>query len=103
MKSFLMSYIKWCTLFTYLKLFVISSICLVSNVCGFCFVVVVVDVLGFFFGLFAFSRAASAAYGGSQARGPIGAVAAGLRHRHSSSRSEQRLRPTPQLTAMPAP
>ena len=28
-----------------------------------------------FFGLFAFSRAALAAYGGSQARGPIGAVA----------------------------
>ena len=29
------------------------------------------------FGLFAFSRAAPRAYGGSQARGPIGAVAAG--------------------------
>ena len=29
----------------------------------------------FFFGLFAISRATPAAYGGSQARGPIGAVA----------------------------
>ena len=34
----------------------------------------------FFFCLFAFSRAAPAAYGGSQARGLIGVVAAGLRH-----------------------
>ena len=32
----------------------------------------------FYFCLFAFSRAAPAAYGGSQARGLIGAVAAGL-------------------------
>ena len=41
------------------------------------------------------------AYGGSHASGPIGAVAAGLRHSHSSAGSELRLRPTPQLTAMP--
>ena len=53
----------------------------------------------FFFGLFAFSRAAPAAYGGSQARGPIRAVATGLHHSHSNSGSEPRLRPTPQLTA----
>ena len=46
-------------------------------------------------------RAAPAAYGGSQARGPIGATAAGLRHSHSTSGSEPRLQPTPQLTAMP--
>ena len=39
------------------------------------------------------------AYGGYQARGPIRAVAAGLRHRHSNAASEQCLRPTPQLTA----
>ena len=32
----------------------------------------------FFFFFFAFSWAAPAAYGGSQARGPIGAVATGL-------------------------
>ena len=37
------------------------------------------------------------AYGGSQARGPIGAVAAGLHHRHSNVGSELHLRPTPQL------
>ena len=35
------------------------------------------DILFFFFGVF---RAASMAYGSSQARGQIGAVAAGLRH-----------------------
>ena len=57
----------------------------------------------FFFGLFAFSWAPPAAYGGSQARGPIGAVAAGLHHSHSNVGSEPRLRPIPQLTAMPDP
>ena len=43
------------------------------------------------------------AYGGSQARGLIRAVAAGLHHSHSNSGSELRLRPTPQLTATPVP
>ena len=38
----------------------------------------------FFFCLFAFARATLAAYGGSQARGPIGAVATGLRQSHSN-------------------
>ena len=51
--------------------------------------------------LFAISWAAPAAYGGSQARGPIGAVAAGLRQSHSNAGSELHLRPTPQLTEMP--
>ena len=54
----------------------------------------------FFFGLFALSGAVSMAYGGSQARGPIGAVVAGLRQSHSNEGSEPHLRPTPQLTAM---
>ena len=36
-------------------------------------------------------RAAPVAYGGSQARGLIGAVAAGLRQSHSNARSEPRL------------
>ena len=44
-------------------------------------------------------RAAPAAYGGSRARGGIGAVAAGLRHSHSNSGSKPHLRPTPQLSA----
>jgi len=61
----------------------------------FCFV--------FVFGLFAFSRAAPAVYGGSQARGLIGAVATGLCQSHSNVGSEPRLRPTPQLTATPDP
>ena len=46
-----------------------------------------------------FSRAALAAYGGSQARGLIGGVAAGLCQSHSNTGSEPRLQPTPQLTA----
>ena len=48
---------------------------------------------------FAFSRAASAAYGDSQVRGGIGAVAASLRQSHSNTGSELHLQPTPQLTA----
>ena len=57
----------------------------------------------FFLFFFASSRAAPTAYGGSQARGQIGAVAAGLHHSHSHTRSEPCLRPPPQLMAMPDP
>ena len=51
---------------------------------------------GFFVGflflfLFVFSRATSTAYGGSQARGLVGAVASCLRHSHSNSGSELHL------------
>jgi len=53
--------------------------------------------------LFAISWAAPAAYGDSQARGRIGAVAAGLRQSHSNAGSEPCLQPTPQLTATPDP
>ena len=38
--------------------------------------------------------------GGSQARGQIGAVAAGLHHSRSNAGSESHLQPTPQLKAM---
>ena len=54
------------------------------------------NTIDFFFFLF---RAAPLAYGGSQARGRTGAIG----HRHSHARSQPRLRPTPQLTAMPDP
>ena len=63
---------------------------------------VVVCVLFFFFFLCLF-RAAPMAYGGSRARGLIGATAASLCQSHSHSRSKPRLRPTPQLTAIPDP
>ena len=46
-------------------------------------------------------RAVPAAYGGPQARSPIGAVATGLRQSHSNMGSEPHLQPTPQLTATP--
>ena len=59
------------------------------------FVVVVVVV--------AISWAAPAAYGGSQARGRIRAVAASLCQSHSNAGSEPRLQPTPQLMATPDP
>ena len=53
-----------------------------------------------FFSVFCLFRAASVAYAGSQAKGQIGAVAAGLHHSHSNAGSELHLQPTPQLTAM---
>ena len=53
-------------------------------------------ILSFFF---PFSRAAPTAHGDSQARGPVGAVAAGLHQSHSNTKSEPHLQPTPQLTA----
>ena len=53
-----------------------------------------------FFSLFAFSRATPMAYGGCQARGQIGAEAAGLCQSHNNSGSKLRLQPRPQLTAM---
>ena len=43
------------------------------------------------------------AYGGSQARGLIGATDAELHHSHSKVGSEPHLQPTPQLTTMPGP
>ena len=45
-----------------------------------------------FFFLF---RAIPLAYGGSQARGQIGAIASVLCHSHSNTRSELHLQPTP--------
>ena len=53
----------------------------------------------FFFLSFYLFRAAPAAHEGSQARGPIGAPAAGLHHSHSHRGSEPRLRPAPQRMA----
>ena len=54
--------------------------------------------------LFVF-RATPMAYGDSQARGQIGAVASGLHHSHSHSngRYKPHLRPIPQLTVTPDP
>ena len=55
----------------------------------------------YFFVFLLFLWAASAAYGGSQARGPIRAAATGLCQSHRNAGSELRLQPTPQLTATP--
>ena len=54
----------------------------------------------FFFWIFLSFRATPVACGGSQARGPIEAAAAGLHQSHNNAGSKSRLRPTPQLTAM---
>ena len=57
----------------------------------------------FYFIFLCIFRAVPAAYGGSQARRPIGDVAAGLRQSHSNAGSEPCLQPTPQLTEAPDP
>ena len=57
-------------------------------------------VLNFKKFFFVFSRAVPMAYRGSQARGLIGAVAAGLHQSQSEAGSKPRLQPTPQLMAM---
>ena len=57
----------------------------------------------FSFFFFFFFRGAPVAYGGSQARGRIRAVAATLHQSHSNMESELCLRPIPQLPAMPDP
>ena len=56
---------------------------------------------GFFVCLFVclFWHIRARAYGSSQARGWIGAVATGLHHSHSNAESESCLWPTPQLNA----
>ena len=53
----------------------------------------------FIFLSFVFFRAALVAYGGSQARGLVGATASSLHQSHSNARSEPHLRPTPQFMA----
>ena len=57
----------------------------------------------FFILFFFYFLAIPAAYGGSQARGPIGPTVTGLHHSHSNTRSELRLQPIPQLMATPDP
>ena len=64
---------------------------------------VIIILFYFILILFCLFRATPGTYGGSQARGPIGAVASSLRQSHSNARSEPSLKPTPQLTAMPDP
>ena len=60
-----------------------------------------VSVNFYIFIYFCLFRAAPMAYGGSQARGLIGAVEASLHHSHSNAGSTVHLRPTPQLMATP--
>ena len=60
-------------------------------------------IVNFFFLFLSFClfRVAPEAYGSSQARSLIAAIAAGLCQSHSNTGSKPRLQPTPELTAMP--
>ena len=60
-------------------------------------------IFGFGFGFFGHFMAAPTAYGGSQARGQIRALAAGLHHSLSNVGSKLHLQSTPQLMATPDP
>ena len=53
--------------------------------------------------IYSLFRATLATYGGSQARGRIGATAASLHHSHSNAGSKPHVQPTPQLMATPDP
>ena len=79
-----------------------TDICIYRHIHCVCVCVCVYQVFFFFF-FFAISWAAPAAYGGSQARGLIRAIAARLCHSHSNVGSEPYLQPTPQFTATPDP
>jgi len=59
-------------------------------------------IFAFFFFFYHF-RATPMLYGGSHARGLIGAVATGLHHSHSNAISEPSLQSTPELMATPDP
>ena len=63
-----------------------------------CVILHVYSFFVLFYLSFCLLRATPAAYGGSQARSRIRAVATSLHQRHSNVGSEPRLRPTPQLT-----
>ena len=60
-------------------------------------------VLSFFLFFLSFLGPRPWQYRGSQARGPIRAVANGLRQSHSNAGSKPCLQPTPQLRATPDP
>ena len=90
----------WGFFFFFLFFFFLERLILLNS-SYFHWVSVVFFVSWVFFCLFAFSRATPGAYGGSQARGLIGAIATGLRQNHSNAGSKPRLRLTPQLIATP--
>ena len=57
----------------------------------------------FVFVFLSFVSTTPVAYGGSQARGQVGAIVTALCHSHKNARSEPYLRPTPQLMATSCP
>ena len=61
------------------------------------------EISCYFILLIYFFRTTPVAYGSSQVRGRVGAVAASLHHSHSNTGSNMHLQPTPQLMAMPDP
>ena len=79
-------------------LWITVCVCVCINIYLSIYLSIYIYIYIFFFLSF---RAAPIAYGSFQARGPIGAAAAGIHHGHSSGGSELHLWPTPQLMAMP--
>ena len=83
---------------SYLSIYLNHVLCCLAT-----FLLLFLLFLLFFFPFCLFSRAAPAAYEGSQARGLIRAVATCLCHRHSNEGSEPHLQSIQQNTAMPDP
>ena len=79
--------------------FPLSMVTLSGNVINFIYLYFFFKIFIYLFIYLLLFKAAPAAYGSSQARGRIGAVAASLDHSHTEAGSELCLRPTPQLTA----
>ena len=80
----------------------ILMILILGKICIFIHTIIIIGFYAFLC-VYVFSRSAPVAYGGSQTRGLIEAVAVGLHHSHINAGSEPHLRPTPQLAATPDP
>ena len=72
-------------------IFVVLLVAILYVLPTLCFVLVILAVSFFLFLFFCFFRATPMAYGGSQAKGLIGAVAAGLHHSHNPSSWQHRI------------
>ena len=89
--------------FLILKLALFNSLVQLPFVCLLFFGGMVIHIIITIITIIFVFRTTPAAYGSSQAKGQIGAIAAGLYCSHSNARSEPCLGTTPQLTAMPDP
>ena len=87
-------------IYLYLYVCIYMCVCLCVCVLEIILCICFYFILFILFFVFCLFRATPEAYGDSQARGQIGAIAAGLCHSHRNMGSELCLHPTPQLMTM---